>query len=205
MLILLFLAVEHKVNMQVLEQSELIMNTMAMATERYLHPVSVLFVFFSPPYLCSKYSSIVVVMVDSGIWVSDMGLSLHCILRWDTALLNVPLHPPRMGTGDILLVVASSALCILSSSDGLAFNTVTTLSVASCHTNQDKLKQCWVSLCEIITEQHFSFCFMKVCLIPVSAHGTNPASAQMAGYQVQVIKVESNGYVSLTDLSRQVC
>lgn len=44
----------------------------------------------------------------------------------------------------------------------------------------------------------------KVCLIPVSAHGTNPASAQMAGYQVQVIKVESNGYVSLTDLNRQV-
>ena len=46
MLILLFLAVEHKGNMQVLEQSELIMNTMAMATERYIHPVSVL-IFFS--------------------------------------------------------------------------------------------------------------------------------------------------------------
>lgn len=45
MLILLFLAVEHKGNMQVLEQSELIMNTMAMATERYIHPVSVLFFF----------------------------------------------------------------------------------------------------------------------------------------------------------------
>lgn len=44
----------------------------------------------------------------------------------------------------------------------------------------------------------------KVCLIPVSAHGTNPASAQMAGYQVQVVKVEDNGNVSLRDLKSQV-
>ena len=43
-----------------------------------------------------------------------------------------------------------------------------------------------------------------MCLIPVSAHGTNPASAQMAGYQVQVVKVESNGNVSLSDLKKQV-
>lgn len=45
----------------------------------------------------------------------------------------------------------------------------------------------------------------QVCLIPVSAHGTNPASAQMAGYQVQVVKVDSNGSVSLSDLKQQVC
>ena len=38
----------------------------------------------------------------------------------------------------------------------------------------------------------------------MSAHGTNPASAQMAGYQVQVIKVESDGNVSLSDLKKQV-
>lgn len=44
----------------------------------------------------------------------------------------------------------------------------------------------------------------KVCLIPVSAHGTNPASAQMAGYQVQVVKVEDNGNVSMSDLKMQV-
>jgi glycine dehydrogenase len=27
----------------------------------------------------------------------------------------------------------------------------------------------------------------KICLIPVSAHGTNPASAQMAGMQVMIV------------------
>ena len=45
---------------------------------------------------------------------------------------------------------------------------------------------------------------LQVCLIPVSAHGTNPASAQMAGYQVQVVKVEDNGNVSLSDFKMQV-
>jgi glycine dehydrogenase len=38
-----------------------------------------------------------------------------------------------------------------------------------------------------------------VCLIPVSAHGTNPASAQMAGMKVVVVKSAPNGDVDLDD------
>jgi glycine dehydrogenase len=38
-----------------------------------------------------------------------------------------------------------------------------------------------------------------VCLIPVSAHGTNPASAQMAGMKVVVVKSAPNGDVDLED------
>ena len=38
-----------------------------------------------------------------------------------------------------------------------------------------------------------------ICLIPVSAHGTNPASAQMAGMQVVVVKSAANGDVDLDD------
>uniref|UniRef100_A0A2C9JQZ7 Glycine cleavage system P protein n=1 Tax=Biomphalaria glabrata TaxID=6526 RepID=A0A2C9JQZ7_BIOGL len=37
----------------------------------------------------------------------------------------------------------------------------------------------------------------KVCLIPVSAHGTNPASAQMAGMKIQPINVDRNGAVDI--------
>ncbi|XP_048583438.1 glycine dehydrogenase (decarboxylating), mitochondrial-like, partial [Nematostella vectensis] len=44
----------------------------------------------------------------------------------------------------------------------------------------------------------------KVCLIPVSAHGTNPASAQMAGFNVQVIKVGKSGDIDMEDLKKQV-
>ena len=40
----------------------------------------------------------------------------------------------------------------------------------------------------------------SVCLIPESAHGTNPASAQMAGLQVVVVKCDAMGNVDLADL-----
>ncbi|HEX6708030.1 MAG TPA: aminomethyl-transferring glycine dehydrogenase [Albitalea sp.] len=40
----------------------------------------------------------------------------------------------------------------------------------------------------------------KVCLIPESAHGTNPASAQMVGMQVVVTRCDAEGNVDLADL-----
>jgi glycine dehydrogenase len=40
----------------------------------------------------------------------------------------------------------------------------------------------------------------NVCLIPSSAHGTNPASAQMAGMEVVVVACDEQGYVDLRDL-----
>jgi glycine dehydrogenase len=39
-----------------------------------------------------------------------------------------------------------------------------------------------------------------VCLIPESAHGTNPASAQMVGMSVVVVKCDARGNVDLDDL-----
>ncbi len=43
-----------------------------------------------------------------------------------------------------------------------------------------------------------------VCLIPHSAHGTNPASAQMAGMKVVVINCDDNGNVDLADLDDKI-
>jgi len=40
----------------------------------------------------------------------------------------------------------------------------------------------------------------NICLIPSSAHGTNPASAQMVGMQVVVTKCDENGNVDMDDL-----
>lgn len=40
----------------------------------------------------------------------------------------------------------------------------------------------------------------NVCLIPSSAHGTNPASAAMAGMTVVVVKSDENGNIDLNDL-----
>jgi glycine dehydrogenase len=42
-----------------------------------------------------------------------------------------------------------------------------------------------------------------VCLIPSSAHGTNPASAQMAGMRVVVVACDEDGNVDLGDLERK--
>jgi len=39
-----------------------------------------------------------------------------------------------------------------------------------------------------------------ICLIPASAHGTNPASATMAGLEVVVVATDDNGNVDLVDL-----
>ncbi|MFV0335697.1 MAG: aminomethyl-transferring glycine dehydrogenase [Tropicimonas sp.] len=38
-----------------------------------------------------------------------------------------------------------------------------------------------------------------ICLIPISAHGTNPASASMAGMKVVVVKSAANGDIDLDD------
>ena len=43
----------------------------------------------------------------------------------------------------------------------------------------------------------------NVCLIPSSAHGTNPASAQMVGMKVVVIKCDEHGNVDIEDLEEK--
>jgi glycine dehydrogenase len=42
-----------------------------------------------------------------------------------------------------------------------------------------------------------------VCLIPQSAHGTNPASAVMAGFEVVVVKTDPEGNIDVADLEAQ--
>ncbi|MDW3686982.1 aminomethyl-transferring glycine dehydrogenase [Cupriavidus sp. CV2] len=42
-----------------------------------------------------------------------------------------------------------------------------------------------------------------ICLIPSSAHGTNPASAQMAGMKVVVVACDEDGNVDLDDLAKK--
>ena len=41
----------------------------------------------------------------------------------------------------------------------------------------------------------------NICLIPVSAHGTNPASAAMAGMQIVIVGCDANGNVDVKDLA----
>ena len=43
----------------------------------------------------------------------------------------------------------------------------------------------------------------NVCLIPASAHGTNPASAVMAGQSVVIVKCDENGNIDIEDLTKK--
>jgi glycine dehydrogenase len=43
----------------------------------------------------------------------------------------------------------------------------------------------------------------NVCLIPVSAHGTNPASAALAGFKVVVVACDARGNIEVEDLRRK--
>src|SRR5579862_9144001 len=42
-----------------------------------------------------------------------------------------------------------------------------------------------------------------VILIPISAHGTNPASAIMAGMKVVVVKSDEEGHIDVADLKEK--
>ena len=43
----------------------------------------------------------------------------------------------------------------------------------------------------------------NICLIPSSAHGTNPASAQMVGMKVVVVNCDKEGNVDFEDLKKK--
>lgn len=43
----------------------------------------------------------------------------------------------------------------------------------------------------------------NICLIPSSAHGTNPASAAMAGMKIVIVKADSNGNIDVEDLRQK--
>ncbi|PKL95096.1 MAG: glycine dehydrogenase (aminomethyl-transferring) [Gammaproteobacteria bacterium HGW-Gammaproteobacteria-8] len=43
-----------------------------------------------------------------------------------------------------------------------------------------------------------------ICLIPSSAHGTNPASAQMAGFHIVVVGCDTEGNIDLADLAAKI-
>lgn len=43
-----------------------------------------------------------------------------------------------------------------------------------------------------------------ICIIPVSAHGTNPASAVMAGMKIVTVSTDAEGNVNMAELKEKV-
>lgn len=53
--------------------------------------------------------------------------------------------------------------------------------------------------------EHRNESHRNICLIPISAHGTNPASAQMAGMKVEPIRLRSDGSIDISHLKDKAC
>ena len=48
------------------------------------------------------------------------------------------------------------------------------------------------------------WCCRNICIIPTSAHGTNPASAVMCGMTVVIVKTLANGAVDMEDFKAAI-
>ena len=46
--------------------------------------------------------------------------------------------------------------------------------------------------------------FLRICIIPKSAHGTNPASAAMAGFKIVPVEMDKVGGIDFADLKFKV-
>lgn len=63
----------------------------------------------------------------------------------------------------------------------------------------------FAGLCAIMKyHQHHGDKDRNICLIPTSAHGTNPASAQMAGMDIKPVNVSKDGCIDLQHLKDKV-
>ena len=44
----------------------------------------------------------------------------------------------------------------------------------------------------------------NICIIPKSAHGTNPASAQMCGMEISIVNCDDKGNVDIDHLDKKI-
>ncbi len=112
-------------------------------------------------------------------------------LTWPEFAHAAPVRPARAGR-------RLPARCSHGWTNGCATSPAMTRSRCSrTRARRANMPACWRSAA-IIAARGQSH--RKICLIPSSAHGTNPASAAMVGMDVVVVACEKNGDVDVNDL-----
>src|SRR5450631_846746 len=86
--------------------------------------------------------------------------------------------------GRLLCVITGFAACSLQPNSGAQGEYAGLLSIKGYHQGKNESKR-------------------EVILIPISAHGTNPASAVMAGFKVVVTRCDEEGNIDMEDLKMQ--
>lgn len=121
----------------------------------------------------------------------------YCVLRIAYC------HPPRHQFGFVVVMIH---VCIVVGSDTIYFCTNTPPNTSNSHPlsfigDDAGANGEYAGLMCIRDYLHSKGEDQRdVCLIPVSAHGTNPASAAMCGMKVVVVASDEHGNVDLADL-----
>ena len=114
-------------------------------------------------------------------------------ITWPEFALIHPSRPPRRARATRLIDRLSAALCEITGYDNISLQPNSgaqgeyagLLAIRGYHQANGQHQR-------------------NVCLIPSSAHGTNPASAQLAGMDVVVVASDANGNVDLPDLRAKI-
>ncbi len=122
-----------------------------------------------------------------------------CTMKLNAAAEMMPLTWPEFGTLHPF-VPADQALGYAEAIDDLAAKLceITGYAAMSMQPNSGAQGE-YAGLLTIAAYHRANGDTRDICLIPTSAHGTNPASAQMAGMKVVVVKSAPNGDVDVED------
>jgi hypothetical protein len=111
-----------------------------------------------------------------------------------TSVIFLSLYPPCVSLNSFsshLSHVSSIVNSILSSPSSLPFSSSSSLRPPLQYAGLLVIRAYHASR----SEQH-----RNICLIPTSAHGTNPASAVLAGFKIVVVNCDDKGNIDVADL-----
>ncbi|CAI6362881.1 unnamed protein product [Macrosiphum euphorbiae] len=143
----------------------------------------------------NKDVSLVHSMIPLGSCTMKLNATVELLPLSEPGFINIhPFVPPDQVPGyNQILQELEYDLCQLTGYDKISFQP-----------NSGSQGE-FAGLCAIMKyHQHRGDEDRKVCLIPTSAHGTNPASAQMAGMDIQLVNVSKDGCIDLQHLKDKV-
>lgn len=127
-----------------------------------------------------------------------------CTMKLNAATEMLPLSCPNWGNiHPFAPIEQAQGYHEVFSKLEAALNEITGFSATSLQPNSGAQGEyAGLSVIKAYHESHGDY-HRNVCLIPASAHGTNPASAVMAGFKVVVVKSTDEGNIDILDLKEK--
>ncbi|NLF25490.1 MAG: aminomethyl-transferring glycine dehydrogenase [Deltaproteobacteria bacterium] len=142
----------------------------------------------------AKDLSLCTAMIPLGSCTMKLNPSASMLpITWDRFAAMHPFAPREQAQGymelfrdleQALCSITGFSVCSLQPNSGAQGEYAGLLTIAAYHRSRGEARR-------------------KVCLIPRSAHGTNPASAVMAGFEVVAVECDEAGNIDLQDLKKK--